>query len=1187
MKKHIKSYCYKIGFLLLLCSFAFTSVFAQSPQVFTTSGTFTVPVCVTSITVQCWGAGGGGGGGAEPNGGACGSGGGGGGFATTVINNASGTYTVTVGTGGTPGTGSTSTATSGTTGGNSSVTNGTVTVTATGGGGGTGNTSGVGSTVGAGGSAIFVGITGTTYTGGSGALGNNQHDNTGGAGGGGAGNAGNGTTPPQTGRDANATGGAGGTGNPNTAQYAGGMGGSVVADFYENGGNGTTIGGGGAGGGGETQIFNGTGPGNGGTGGNGQVIISYTVSTPTITTVTGSGCTGSTVTINGTLLSGATSVTINGTAVTNLSITATSITGTIAPGTTTGTVTVTTPCGTANSPTAFTVHTASTVNLGSQSSCTGSYTFGGHTYTTSGTYADTTASVITGCDSITTITLHIGTVVNQSISKTICSDTAINFGGHSINTTGTYVDTATSVNGCDSITTLNLTVNQSPVASVTPAALTLCGNTDTTLTATAGSGYLWSNGSTTRSILINPVSTTTYTVTVSSGAGCPGTASSTVNVSPFAITITPDSTNVCISAQVTLTCSYTSPNTSGYTWHPNVGNSQGVVVYPLNNTTYSVTVTNTANCTASASAIVTVDASFLTLTPDTTGVCAGQSATLTASGAAAYAWSTGSGASSITVSPTATTTYTVMGSDARGCFDTLSAVVLVGSMPTATFTVTPATLCVSQNGTVTYTGTSSNAAVYTWNFGTGIASGTGKGPYQVNWGTAGQQSISLAITDNGCIAVPDTVTVTVNPGPTANAGNDTTFCGSNSVLIGTTSTTGYTYLWSPVAGLSSATVANPTVTLTNTTSSPVLQTYVVTTTGLGCQSTDTVVLTIDPGPVAKFTHPTGQCYNANGNVFNLTAGGSFLPSSATFAWTFGGNAVPTSSTTATQAITLLGPQTAPITLTISQAGCVNAYTDSAIVYPIPVAAFSSAATTGCPGLNVCFTNNTISVGTTSYQWAFGDGQTSTLQAPCHVYADSGSYTVNLRVSANGCPNDTTINNFVLINPAPTAKFAASATTLLLPDGEVEFTNLSSSATNYSWNFGGLSTSTDISPIYNFTQYGLYDVVLQAYNPFGCSDSTTQAIKILAPQNYFIPNVFTPNNDGNNDKFFIEMQEGVTVLEFSVFDRTGEKVYDGLFPWDGTFKGKPCPNGVYVYTCKLQLATNTVGIKRTGTVTLMR
>jgi len=199
----------------------------------------------------------------------------------------------------------------------------------------------------------------------------------------------------------------------------------------------------------------------------------------------------------------------------------------------------------------------------------------------------------------------------------------------------------------------------------------------------------------------------------------------------------------------------------------------------------------------------------------------------------------------------------------------------------------------------------------------------------------------------------------------------------------------------------------------------------------------------------------------------------------------------------------------------------------------------------------------------------------------------GVYSVNLEVSANGCSKDSNSVNLINIYAIPVAKFLPSSNTIQQPQSEIDFTNLSSNAVTYIWNFGGLGNSTDVNPSYNFTQYGLYDVVLNAYNAFGCSDSFTLHIKVLPPQSYFIPNVFTPNNDGNNDNFYIEMQEGVTVLEFTVFDRWGEKVHDGLYPWDGTYKGKPSPEGVYIYVMKLQLAADTQPIRRTGSITLVR
>ncbi len=747
--------------------------------------------------------------------------------------------------------------------------------------------------------------------------------------------------------------------------------------------------------------------------------------------------------------------------------------------------------------------------------------------------------------------------------------------------TTTYTVTVANANNCTATASGTVTVGNSTVATITPNPSTICLGTNASLTAGGPAPYLWSDGSTTGTITPSPVSNTVYTLTVGNGTNCSATTSTNVTVDNFTATITPATSNICIGQTSTLNC------TAGvtYSWSDGTTTNQGDVVAPTTTTTYTVTVTDANSCSATATAVVNVDVPALVITPASASICSGQTTTLVASGASTYSWSNGNFTASNTVTPALTHTYVVTATDAQGCTVTDSATVTIGITPVATFTVT-SPVCVGQNATVTFTGTASATAVYNWGFGGGtVVSGSGKGPYQLNWSSAGTDMLSLVINDNGCNSTPDSVPVTINAIPVSFAGNDTTYCSENSVDLGTASITGYTYLWSPATGLSSATASNPTLNLTNAANSVLTQTYTVTTSNNGCTSTDAVNVTVDPVPVAEFNDHAPQCLPTNS--FNFTAQGSFLPS-ATFAWTFGPNATPLTSTTQNQTVTYSAAQTAGVSLTITQLGCVsNTYTDSVIINPVPVSGFKPDTTKGCPGQVVCFTNNSTSVGVTTYQWNFGDGNTSTNLAPCHTYTAAGTYSVSLNVTANHCSNDSISLDLISIIPGPTAKFTPSATVIQQPLSEVDFTNQSLNALTYLWNFGTASTSTDINPVVNFMQYGLYNVVLNAYNALGCVDSTEIPISVLPPQNFFIPNVFTPNNDGNNDNFYIEMQEGVTVIEFTVFDRWGEKVHDGQYPWDGNYKGKPCPEGVYVYLFKLQLAANQVGIKRTGSITLMR
>jgi gliding motility-associated-like protein len=107
---------------------------------------------------------------------------------------------------------------------------------------------------------------------------------------------------------------------------------------------------------------------------------------------------------------------------------------------------------------------------------------------------------------------------------------------------------------------------------------------------------------------------------------------------------------------------------------------------------------------------------------------------------------------------------------------------------------------------------------------------------------------------------------------------------------------------------------------------------------------------------------------------------------------------------------------------------------------------------------------------------------------------------------------------------------------------------------------------------------------------GCKAEDTVTINVNTSTDIFIPNAFTPNNDGVNDQFkmFGELSN-IYFLDISVFDRWGEKVFesnDPNFEWDGTYRGEPAPIGVYIYVAT---AVFNNGSHRDfkGSVTLLR
>ena len=92
---------------------------------------------------------------------------------------------------------------------------------------------------------------------------------------------------------------------------------------------------------------------------------------------------------------------------------------------------------------------------------------------------------------------------------------------------------------------------------------------------------------------------------------------------------------------------------------------------------------------------------------------------------------------------------------------------------------------------------------------------------------------------------------------------------------------------------------------------------------------------------------------------------------------------------------------------------------------------------------------------------------------------------------------------------------------------------------------------------------------------GCSDTTSITVYVTYDANFAIPNVFSPNGDGNNDTWYVLNQGGlVTVQQIRVFDRWGELVFDsqrdGSLEWNGDYEGKKQLMGNYVYTVKLKI-----------------
>jgi PKD repeat protein len=163
------------------------------------------------------------------------------------------------------------------------------------------------------------------------------------------------------------------------------------------------------------------------------------------------------------------------------------------------------------------------------------------------------------------------------------------------------------------------------------------------------------------------------------------------------------------------------------------------------------------------------------------------------------------------------------------------------------------------------------------------------------------------------------------------------------------------------------------------------------------------------------------------------------------------------------------------------------------VYASPVVNFVASDTNGCYPLPVLFNDlSTPGDGTiTSWLWDFGDGDTSALPNPQHIYENAGNYNVSLQVrNSRGCIQSITRLNYIKLNTGVKADFSVGSSANCRPPTPISFINASSGtgALTYQWLFGDGGTSTQANPTHTYTTAGSYTVRLIVRNNSGCVDS---------------------------------------------------------------------------------------------------
>jgi PKD repeat protein len=207
-----------------------------------------------------------------------------------------------------------------------------------------------------------------------------------------------------------------------------------------------------------------------------------------------------------------------------------------------------------------------------------------------------------------------------------------------------------------------------------------------------------------------------------------------------------------------------------------------------------------------------------------------------------------------------------------------------------------------------------------------------------------------------------------------------------------------------------------------------------------------------------------------------------------YEWNFGDGDEST-ATSPSHEYTAVGSYTVVLTAT-SGVGGVDVYSDTVVVSGYPTAGFTSDSPV-CLRKEMHFTNT--SSGAISYEWNFGDGLGSTATNPSHEYAAAGNYTVVL-TATNGSGCSDVFSSTVMVNVSPTAGFTSNSP--IEPDETMVFTNTSTGAISYEWNFGdGVGTSTEENPVYLYEDLGIYTVVLTVTNALGCNDVYQASVRV--------------------------------------------------------------------------------------------
>jgi gliding motility-associated-like protein len=257
------------------------------------------------------------------------------------------------------------------------------------------------------------------------------------------------------------------------------------------------------------------------------------------------------------------------------------------------------------------------------------------------------------------------------------------------------------------------------------------------------------------------------------------------------------------------------------------------------------------------------------------------------------------------------------------------------------------------------------------------------------------------------------------------------------------------------------------------------------------------------------------------------------------------------------------------------------------IHPQPMANFEQSQPSACLGDVISFKDRSLPLDgiTTNWFWDMGDGTQFNIPAFTYTHPDTLDYNIQFyTVNSHGCNSDT-INRPFKVYPNPT--IYAGEDKMILQGARVIFAPVATGVElQYLWtpNLYFLNGNNTIKNAEAWIKEDItYNITVTARG--GCIRRDDIYIKVLKPP--VIPNTFTPNNDGTNDKWLITYLNDYPDCQVEVFTRAGQLVFKSVkgyrIPWDGKRNGKDLPVDTYYYIIEPGFGRDPI----TGYITIMK